>query len=158
MDTLQDRPYCATWSRVSKRWDEPAEAQWGFKRGWTLQSACRWAGLHVLHPAGMKNKSKKWVKKTTAMLFQSKKKKKEKRKSGYVFLISFWQGESAARWSPSAAAWVSDWMCSSARVSRSWQQLNAAWQASLAAEAAPPLLLRASNKALVVVVALLHSC
>lgn len=31
MDTLQDRPHCATWRRVSERSAEPAETQWSFK-------------------------------------------------------------------------------------------------------------------------------
>lgn len=31
MDTLQDGPHCAAWSRESRRSAEPAEAQWGLK-------------------------------------------------------------------------------------------------------------------------------
>lgn len=115
MDTLQDRPLCATWSRESKRSAEPAEAQWGFK-GVELCSQ------HVDELVSMsssqqgrstrtrtRNASKEQqpcfskVKRWPCILFI------------YFFIFMIWQTESGGMKSLSRSHWVSDWMCSRAR-------------------------------------------
>lgn len=153
MDTLQDRRHCATRSRVSKLWAEPAEAQWGFK-GVELcsQHVDELVSTSSIQQ-GRRKRTRNESRKEQQCFSKVKKQKKNRNKKWPCISDFFFAGRESGRMK-SLSCSLSVGLDVQPSVSSSWQQLNAAWQASLACRSRPSTCAESLRQALVVVVAL----